>query len=189
MKDAKEPMEATRSIVMPAVSPAEAKAAWEQYELLKQAIIKPEDIQKIEGRDFLKKSYWRKLATFFNLSIEVIDEKKEQVGKTFVWHFTVKASHPGGRYSYGVGSCDAYEKAQLRDGVYMRWNKLGKVWEPAQANSLHNIRSTAMTRAVNRAVSDLCGGGEVSAEEVATNGHEEIVNEDEVAEAIEKSRK
>ncbi len=187
MKDEKETT--TQSIVMPAVSPAEAQAAWEEYELLKKAIIKPEDVQKIEGRDFLKKSYWRKLATFFNLSIEVVDEQKEQVGKTFVWHFTVKASHPGGRFSYGVGSCDAFEKAQLRDGQYVRWNKFSKVWEPAQANSLHNIRTTAMTRAVNRAVSDLCGGGEVSAEEVAvTNGHEDV-NVDEVAAEIDKSKK
>jgi hypothetical protein len=40
--------------------------------------------------------------------------------------------------------------------------------EKGRKNTLHNTRSTAETRAFNRAVSNLVGGGEVSAEEVYT---------------------
>jgi len=41
-----------------------------------------------------------------------------------------------------------------------------KSWSELYEKTLHNLVSTAWTRAVNRAVSDLVGFGEVSAEEV-----------------------
>lgn len=169
----------TQAIVMPAVSAQEALHAWKAYEELKKSIVTKSDIQNIQGKDFLKKSYWRKAATFFNLNVEVVEEKSEKMGRTFVWHFTCRATAPNGRSAIGTGSCDAYEKATLIEGVYMNekvveWKKLpsGKSvparseWVKAQPNSIHNIRSTAETRAFNRAVSNLVGGGEVSAEEV-----------------------
>ncbi len=154
-----------QGIVMPAVSAKEAIEAWKKYQALKEAIVEENDVQVIEGRKFLKKSYWRKVATFFNLTTEVVEERKEKLGKTFVWHFTVKATAPNGRFAIGVGSCDAFEKAFLRDGQYV--DRFGK---PAKPNSIHNIRATAETRATNRAISNLVGAGEVSAEEV--NGME-----------------
>ncbi len=167
---------AVHEIVMPAVSSQEAVRAWEQYQELKTKIVDPKvDVQVIEGKEFLKKSYWRKIATFFNLSVEVVEERKEQIGKTFVWHFTCKAIAPNGRFAVGVGSCDAFEKATKKNGGYVRWNKFKKVWEEATPNSIHNIRATAETRAFNRAVSNLVGGGEVSAEEVEMIQGEEKV--------------
>ena len=171
----------TDAIVMPAVNGKEALVAWQAYLDLKEAIVDKEvDVQMIENKAFLKKSYWRKVATFFNLSVEVVKEKRESIGKTFVWHFTCKAIAPNGRFAIGVGSCDAFEKATLKDGKYVakgnvtKWGKSasGKSypvefeWTDAKPNSIHNIRSTAETRAFNRAVSNLVGGGEVSAEEV-----------------------
>jgi len=160
---------ATQHIVMPAVNATQAIEAWKQYQELKGAIIdKAVDIQTIAGKEFLKKSYWRKIATFFNLSVEVVEEKWEQLGKTLVWHFTCKATAPNARFAVGTGSCDAYEKAQLKNGEYIFYNKFKGAYESAQPNSIHNIRSTAETRAFNRAVSNLVAGGEVSAEEVNT---------------------
>lgn len=180
MKDEKKELAKFTGIVMPAVTGTQALEAWKQYVELKEKIVDPQhDVQKIAGKDFLKKSYWRKVATFFNLSVEVVDESHETIGRTVVWHFTCKAVAPNGRFAVGVGSCDAFEKAKLVDGRYVtervtKWKTLanGKhvpdVVElmDAEPNSLHNIRSTAETRAFNRAVSNLVGGGEVSAEEV-----------------------
>jgi hypothetical protein len=156
-----------QGIVMPAVSTEEAKIAWEAYEALKAQIVTKNDIQAIQGKDFLKKSYWRKAATFFNLSTEIVEEKHEKLGSTYVWHFTAKAIAPNGRVAVGTGSCDIFEKAEMRDGKYVTWDKQANGWKLATPNSIHNIRSTAETRAVNRAISNLIGGGEVSAEEVA----------------------
>lgn len=161
-------------VVMPAITALEAKRVWRAYEDLKTAVLdKKVDIQVIEGKEFKKKSYWRKIATFFNLSIETLEEKHEQIGKTFAYHFTVKCIAPNGRYVVGTGSCDAYEKCTLRDGIYVKYDKFSKSWKPCQPNSIHNIRATAYTRAFNRAVSDLVGGGEVSAEEVTAQDIEE----------------
>lgn len=172
-------------IIMPAVSADEAVAAWKQYEELKRKIASESDIQKIQGKDFLKKSYWRKIATFFNLTTEIVEEKHEQIGDTLIWHFTVKAIGSNGRFAIGVGSCDSYEKAVLMNGQYLtkgevtKWGKTssGKSypmdweWIPATPNSIHNVRSTAETRATNRAISNLVGGGEVSAEEVDADSY------------------
>lgn len=162
MKEVKEMEVSTGGIVLPQVSPERALEAFKEYEELKKKIVSKEDIQPIEGKDFLKKSYWRKLATLFNLSTEVVDEKHEKIGNTYIWNYTYKATAPNGRYAYGEGSCDVFEKAS--------WN--GKMWVnskggKAYPNSLHNVRSTAATRAMNRAISNLVGGGEVSAEEVS----------------------
>ena len=163
-------------IIMPAVTPEQALEAWNVYQDLKNKIVdRKNDVQTIQGKDFLKKSYWRKVATFFNLTVKVVDESHEAIGKTVVWHFTCEASHKNGRSAIGTGSCDSFEKATLKNGQYLNSND-----EPATPNSLHNIRSTAETRAFNRAVSNLVGGGEVSAEEVNTQNNQsyvDVVNE------------
>jgi len=154
----------TGAIVMPAVDAAAAIEAWKSYQDLKKAVISPDDVQQIQGRQFLKKSYWRKIATFFNLSVDLVTEKKEELanGNT-TYHFVCKATAPNGRFAVGAGSCNIYEKAKF-DVEKGQWlNSYGKIAEP---NSIHNARATAETRAWNRAVSNLVGGGEVSAEEV-----------------------
>ena len=161
MKSTETTKQDTQGIVMPAVNAQQAVEAWTEYLKLKKAIVDREtDIQVIQGKEFLKKSYWRKVSTFFNLSVRKIDESHEVIGKTVVWHFTIEAVAPNGRTAVGTGSCDAFEKATLVNGKYMSWGK------EATPNSLHNIRSTAETRATNRAISNLVGGGEVSADEV-----------------------
>lgn len=138
------------AIVMPVVAAEEALKAWQAYLDLKLAIAVPEDIQLIKGKQFLKKSYWRKVATFFNLNVEIVEERKETLVDAdgnpvdAVYHFTCKATAPNGRYTTGTGSFQVSKK----DGDH------------------HNARSHAETRAFNRAVSNLVGGGEVSADEI-----------------------
>jgi len=153
------------AIVMPVISPEEAKKSWDAYENMKAVIKTPSDFMVIEGKAFLKKSYWRKMATFFNLDVEIVEEDNEVIGKTFAYHFTVKATAPNGRSAIGTGSCDAYEGAVLKEGTYYKYNKING-WQLAAARTIHVIRTTAETRATNRAISNLIGGGEVSAEEM-----------------------
>jgi len=149
------------TIVVPAVSAIEAKNAWAQYNELKQAIIEDSDIQKIGDRDFLKKSYWRKVERFFNLKLELIKEEriiKEKVNdrENIAYSIVYKAIAPNGSFCDGDGFCETWEKNRF--------------------NTEHNVRATAHTRAKNRAISDLVGGGEVSAEEVeAETGNEMII--------------
>lgn len=107
----------------------------------------------IQGREFLKKSFWRKINNAFNLSVYIIKEERIHLeGGDIVWDFTCEAVAKNGRKSCGTGSCSLYEKSD-------------------KPNTWHNTRSTAETRAYNRAVSNLVGGGEVSAEEMLEENH------------------
>lgn len=182
--------EASAQIVMPAVTATEAMRAWNAYLDLKKEIVEDSDIQIIAKKKFLKKSYWRKIATFFNLTVDLVSESHEELNGELVWNFACKAIAPNGRSAIGTGSCSAYEKATMINGKPMQKGKVTKwgtsdsgksypmewEWESAQPNSIHNVRTTAETRAWNRAVSNLVGGGEVSAEEVAQKP-EEIIYE------------
>lgn len=176
---------------LPVVSGAEMTRAFAAYRELQAALdaAMPDQIMSIEGRPFRKKGYWRAVAVAFHLNVEPIEEQRTEAGvfsdgqPNFGYHVTCRASTRTGRASVGDGTCFAIDKAARfkcphpeREGstrslhyphetcpdydpVY-RWREL-----PAQATE-HNVRSHAHTRAFNRAVSNLVGFGEVSAEEV-----------------------
>lgn len=170
---------------------AQMVQALEAYRDLQNALDKsmPDQVMMLEGKPFRKKGYWRAIAVAFNLTVEPIDEHRETSGafedgrENFGHIVTYRATSPGGRSTTGDGSCFAVEKARrfkcphpIGDGSkrtihfpqescpdydpMFQWKTL-----PAQATE-HNIRSHAHTRAFNRAVSNLVGFGEVSAEEV-----------------------
>lgn len=52
----------------------DAKAFMDNYQDLVEALLDPTDYQKIGGKKFKKKSAWRKLATAFNITDEVVKE-------------------------------------------------------------------------------------------------------------------
>ena len=143
-------------IVKPVVTPEQFRAAWDNFQALKKVILEKDDYQEISmfqqgkgmvKRNFIKKSGWRKLAAAFNLSDEIVTEvRKELIPPNFVVEIGVKVTAPNGRFAVGIGSCSSGERKF--------------------AHTEHDVRSTAHTRAKNRAISDLIGGGEVSAEEV-----------------------
>ncbi len=141
-------------IVMPAVSAEKAVEAFNAYQELANKIIRPEDIQKISGKDFKKKSFWRKCQRFFNLSLEKREERRAEISNGFAYHFTYRAIAPNGAFIDGCGSCSSDEKGLIK--------------------TEHNTRAIAETRAKNRAIADLVAFGEVSAEEIIdTNGNKE----------------
>ncbi len=158
--------QAQAAIVMPAVSADKALAAWKEYEDLKNKICTPNDKQDIGGKIYLKKSYWRKIATFFNLSLECVKETRQELGIGFTYLISYKAIAGNGRFSYGDGSCSSDEKGITK--------------------TEHTTRATAHTRAYNRAVSNLVGGGEVSAEEIIAS--EAVIVKDDKAPAKTQSQ-
>lgn len=135
-------------VVRPLMNPIEARQAIQEYEALKAAIVQPGDVQKIQGRDFLKKSFWRRVATCFGVSLELVSEERGfDEGKHLYYSVLYRAVAPNGRTMIGDGYCSTAEQG------HGAWPE-------------HNVRATAHTRAKNRAISDLVGGGEVSAEEM-----------------------
>lgn len=136
-----------QGFLMPLGKTEEARAAVAAYEELKTAIVRPDDIQRIQGRDFLKKSFWRRIAACFGLSLELVNEERLIIDGKLAYRASYRAIAPNGRVMDGDGMCSTAEKGRAD------WPE-------------HNVRATAHTRAKNRAISDLVGGGEVSAEEM-----------------------
>ena len=136
-------------IVRPVVSATQAIAAWKEFQDLKKAILQPSDIKKIQGKDFMVKSAWRKFATFFNLNDKIVEETQtpHSDGNGWTWKIKVICTAPNGRFTEGVGICSTSERTF--------------------AHLEHDTYATAHTRAKNRAISDMVAAGEVSAEEVS----------------------
>lgn len=136
-------------MITPAGSIEDAVEQFKLYQELKEKLGTDDDFQPIAGKKHPKKSFVRKVQKFFNLSCEILqDEPLKDEGKIIAWIATVRATHlPTGAYQDADGSCSFDEKAEKQC-------------------TIHNVRAHAVTRAKNRAILDLVGFGEVSAEEL-----------------------
>jgi hypothetical protein len=89
------------------------------------------------------------------ITTQIYEEHSEKITwkgeEVLAYHFSARAVAPNGRSAETVGSASSDE---------------GKPW----ASSVHGIRAMAQTRAVERAISNLVGGGEVGAEEMDSKG-------------------
>lgn len=182
-------LEGEYRIVRPLVSKEAALAAWQEYQDLTRAILRASDFQTFreggrEGR-FVKKSGWRRLATHYGISLEMVDERlghehearicarvrfpeqmrdERDCGCPVVFaRYVVKAVAPNGRAVTAIGLCSTGEKNRK----FTRQD--------------HDIATTAYTRAANRAISDTIGAGEISAEEVRATGEFEGISLEERA--------
>ena len=154
-------------VVMPLVTPEQAKAQWKIYEATKAAILVESDYQTIQGKKFPKKSAFRKLAVFFGLNDEITGEERvDRDDGSFTWGYTVKVTAPNGRTTTNIGLCDSREKRF--------------------AHVEHDVKSTAHTRAKSRAISDMVAGGEGSAEEVEAEEPQPRKKVDAEAKPVEK---
>ncbi len=136
-------------LLRPVASAADLVEAWLAYVEIKSKLLVPDDYLEIRGKRLVKKSGWAKIQTAFGISDEVINEERKEYKDYFVYHVTVKAIAGNGRFATGLGSCGSNERSFLHPD--------------------HDARATAQTRARNRAVSSLVGGGELSAEEIQEN--------------------
>ncbi len=106
---------------------------------------------------YIRKSGWRKLAMVFGINLRVVGMDRENHrdghGTYYLWNARVRAEHPAsGKYVEGIGV------ANSRDQFFTRGGK-----RPADEK---DIKLKAQTVGMNRAISDLIGGGQMSAEEM-----------------------
>jgi len=194
MTDALQRQDHGGALATPSLTGQQMVTALKAYQDLQAALddAMPDQIMDLEGKKFRKKGYWRAVALAFNLTVEPSDERRELAGtfldgrQNFGWVVTYKATNAGGRMAFGDGSCFAIEKARRFKCPHPDPKQPGNPrrtehfphntcpdfdpnfsWRvlPGEATE-HNVRSHAHTRAFNRAVSNLVGFGEVSAEEV-----------------------
>jgi len=132
-----------------------AQQAMNAYQEITRSLLKPGDWQGPPGGEdsFVKKSGWFKLANFYGVSTEIIYEEvaRDDDGQPTRVKARVRASR-NGRHADGDGACSVTEPrfASHRGRLKLE----------------HDLASTAVTRATNRAISNLIGFGAVSAEEV-----------------------
>ena len=146
-----------------------AEAFMNNYQELVEALLDKSDYQLIQTKDGIKKSKkksaWRKLATAFNISDEVLEKEiiRDECHRIISARYEVKATLPNGRHGVGTGSASIFDKINKKD------TKEPTPFELRQryTNAEHDVISTAHTRAKSRAISDLIGAGEVSAEELS----------------------
>ena len=140
----------------------DALADWKDYQTLTQKLLDDSDYQGIGDRRFKKKSAWRKYARAFNISTEVTYEEIERDSERFpiFARVRVKATGPNGRHEEADQECHVKERCS--ETCAEDCSGRGHWAHPG------DLPATALTRAKNRAISDLIGAGEVSAEEMDT---------------------
>lgn len=147
------PQDTTSQISLKPIQSVEAIVdAYHEYNKLKQMLLTDSDYQTIKWKTCIKKSGFRKLACAFGISIQVTKENRINFDTYFVYEVTCRATSPNGRYIEACASCASNEKEF--------------------SHKENDVRATAQTRASNRSISDLIGGGEVSAEEIDQDTHE-----------------
>lgn len=150
------------NILRPIATVENIISTYREYNLLKDKLLIESDYQTIKGKKCIKKSGLRKLATAFGISTQITHENRVNVGDYFIYEITVRAISPSGRYAEACASCASNER---------------------EFNHLENdVRATAQTRASNRAIADLIGSGEVSADEMDDTTHEPLPESEDLEE-------
>ena len=162
-------------IVKPQATPQEVSEALRLYRELRNSCFDKEDVIMITAfgtvtKDptqavarHVKKSGWRKIALAFNfdwvVAEPVLTLSEDKWGKFFVYTSTAIVTAPNGRRVYATGACSS------RNPFFSK--KKGAEFPP----SPEDIAMMAQTVALNRAISDMVGSGEVSAEEYYALDH------------------
>lgn len=174
------PVSTSGMLVRPAGTVEQIEQAFHDYQSLCARLLDASDFQRIGTKDFRKKSAWRKLAVAFGVSCEIVSRTydRDDAGRILRAEVVMRAVAPNGRSMEGIGICDVREKCcdPATCKTPTTWADSGKFRHahcdagcPGTvhfSSAEHDIPATAMTRATNRACSDLFGMGEVSAEEI-----------------------
>ena len=155
-----ESMPVRQGIIRPIVKVDEALEAWKEYQNLKTKLADKGDFVSIQGKQHPTKQFANKLSKFFGLSVEIVRAEKESgdAPDVFTWHIWARATAPNGQFRDGDGHCSSRER---------KFSHLE-----------HDVYATAVTRAKNRAILELAGFGEVSAEEIQDEDSDKATHEE-----------
>ena len=134
-------------IVKPDVQGAvDAMAAFQD---IKSKILVADDKVDVQGKTYIKRSGFRKIALAFGISTEILSVEREMRNNgVYIVFVRARASSSNGRYADGSAVCDSTE------------------FSGNMKPTMHNIETKSTTRAINRAIAELVGGGAISAEEM-----------------------
>lgn len=148
----------SHGIVKPVVSTADALEAFRAFQDIKEKVLSDDDKKAIKDKPYIRKTGWRKIKTIFNLSEEILQSSRTEFcidqNAHVRWTYRVRVKAENGVFADAEMSCDTTEE-------FAFLNKARTAMKPETM-----IQAMAQTRAFNRAISDLVGGGEVTAEEI-----------------------
>ena len=158
----------TGSIVKP-IDVEGTLEAFKMFQDIKTRLLSVNDFMKFgtdgkpthdkDGKGYIKKEGWLKIKTAFGISISLgkpyRTDGEDSDGYYYLWTVPVRATAPNGQYHEAYGACSS------RKPFFSK--KHGEKINPKE----EDILLTAQTVGINRAVSGLVGGGELSAEEMA----------------------
>ena len=172
--------EDTGGIIRPVEDIDSVVEMYDQFEDIKKRLLdKDKDLTPISGSVHINKSGWRKIATAFNVTTEIRTKKTWSEDGLLHAEVEAVAIAPNNKSTSGLGTCSSNESNFMvklsnhpdfndpddSDRIIRVDGKWRVIPQPAEVNR-HNLMAMAETRAKNRAISDLVGGGEVSAEEM-----------------------
>lgn len=144
-----------RSEVLRPLDSTAVLESFNDYQKLLQQLLTSDDWQGSPNNNgsFVKKKGWRKIATAFDLDVQMIrsDVERDEHGKPLRAEVWARAVAPSGRSMDGDGYCSSDEPRFASQSGRQKLE--------------NDLRATATTRAMNRAISGLVGMGAVSAEE------------------------
>jgi hypothetical protein len=184
-------------MVRPMGSIADLEEAYRQFVQFKESFLAKVKGGVIEigygknKKPYVAKPGWVAAKTFFRIDTEVLREKWETLPDGVIQYAcVVRARAKNGDFADAVGICDTgedfYRKGtRLKDGEQVpegvkAYAVRGEIWENGKPTgnyewrkylpkALSAVVGFAQTRAQNRAISTLCGGGENSAEEMTSS--------------------
>ena len=157
-----QPVVAQTGLVAPVCSVEESVRIFKEFEQAKSKVLSGGDVLWIgadgrptvdgQGTPHIKRSGWRKLARFFGLSWDIEDiEKLTMEHGGYMYKVRVKVWHPAGASVISEGVATSHDSFFTKGG--------------RKEADEENVLMKAQTVAVNRAISDILGSGEVSGEE------------------------
>ncbi len=161
------PVAGPRDIVFPIAPVERVVAMFNAVQEIKSRVLSKDDFVTIGKKDVIRKTGWRKLKVCFGLDQQLVREERRDLGEgEFEYTAFVRVTAPNGTYCEAKSSASTIEPFGLRQKAATR----GQIKDPSREVKpemiVYAIRGMAQTRAYNRAISDLIGGGEDSAEEL-----------------------
>ncbi|MDY6888273.1 MAG: hypothetical protein SVV88_11640 [Pseudomonadota bacterium] len=135
-----------------------------------KVLLVPSDFLLVGDISYKNRFAWVKLARAFNISDELVrlNIARDDTNHVIYAEAVVRATTPEGRTVMAAGYCSLSDKSHTKDLIEIGELKCIGPCDGRKhfTNPDHEIPSTAITRAKNRAISDILGAGELSAEEV-----------------------
>jgi hypothetical protein len=157
------PVSITEDIVRPVVSPERVLKAFQQLQEIKRKLLTKDDYVEIGTRTFVRKSGLRKIRVVFNISMKLLREERKELDEGhYEYTAYVRAQAPNGVFVDAVSSCASTEPfgERQKEGTRKLFpEKVRDTKEVKPEMYVFAVRGMAQTRAYNRAISDLVGGG------------------------------